>query len=113
MSTIAMRATVVTASLRVMQPKPMKGTNQREVPTKKTAKKTRAAATLPNPAALTPAATNGGQRLKPVRKPNTAAPGRPRFFVTPMVTSSEVEQEWAQLRPTEYAYQSSTPASKM
>ena len=35
---------------------------------------------LPSSAARKPAATNGGQRLKPVRKPNTAAPGTAAFF---------------------------------
>src|SRR5208337_421092 len=111
MSTIAILATEVTASLRATQPRPTKGTNQTEVPTKNTAKKSRAAATLPNSAALTPAATNGGQRLKPVRKPSAAAPGTPRFLVTPMLTSSEPEHDWAQVCPAEYAYQSSTQAS--
>src|SRR5271157_1967661 len=78
MSTIAILATVVTASLRATQPRPTKGTNQTEVPTKNTAKKSRAAATLPNSAALTPAATNGAQRLNPVRKPNLGGPSPSR-----------------------------------
>jgi len=113
MSVIAILATVVTPSLRRTHPRLAKGTHHTEVPTKNTAKKSSAATTLPNSAALTPAATNGGHRLKPVRKPNTAAPGKPRFLAPPMVTSSEPEHDWAQARPTEYAYQSSTQASNM
>src|SRR5271166_4251185 len=109
--TIAMRATVVTASLRATQPSPAKGTNQTEVPTKNTVKKRSAAATLPNSAALTPAATNGGQTLNPVRKPNAAAPETLCFPVAPMLTSSGPEHDRAQACPAVYAYQSSTPAS--
>src|SRR5271165_7040176 len=107
-----MRATVVTPSSRRIQPIPANGTNQTDVPRKNMAKKRRAAAMLGASAARTPAATNGGQRLTPVRKPSAAAPGRGRPAGAPIVTNSEPAQERAQLRPTEYAYLSSTKPNR-
>src|SRR5579864_9374608 len=107
-----MRATVVTASLRRTQPSPAKGTNQIEVPRKNTAKKSTAAATLAASAARTPAATNGGHRLTPVKKPKTAAPEMGRAFAEPMFTSSELAQELPQAWPTAYAQRSNTHPSE-
>jgi hypothetical protein len=83
---MAIRATVVAAKLR------RSGTNQTEVPRKNTAKKRTTAAMLAASAARTPSATNGGQRLTPVRKPNAAAPGIWCFLV-PMVTSSGIRED--------------------
>src|ERR1035438_7217813 len=93
MSTIAMRATVMTAWLRTMGPKLINGANQTDVPKKKKKKNNMAAAMLPSWAALTPAATNGGQRFKPVSRPKAAAPVTPLFLLSPMRTSFESAQD--------------------
>ena len=108
-STIVIRATVITAWLRTMQPKPAKGTNHIVVPRKKQEEQHRLnhAAHL---AALKPAATKGGHKLKPVSKPNTAAPEVLWLFTAPMLTNFCSAHVSPQTCFADYAYQISTQA---
>ena len=110
---MAIRATVITASLRRIQPIPANGTNQTDVPTKNNAKNSSAPAMLAASAARTPAATNGGHRLTPVSNPKTAAPGIPCFLAEPIVARFVREDTCAHGFPTAYAYRSNTVASRI